>query len=117
MEVEMKLREPYFSMIESGNKIYEIRLNDEKRQQLKAGDKITFVRDPSADSKIHTEIVDILHYDNFVELFNFLPLNKMGFNGLSPQQAVDEMHKFYSQEAERFYGVIAIKVKMLEGNN
>ncbi len=31
MTYEMKLKEKYFDMIKCGGKIYEIRLNDEKR--------------------------------------------------------------------------------------
>ena len=39
---EMKLREVYFNLIKEGKKIYEIRLNDEKRQQIDVGDYIVF---------------------------------------------------------------------------
>ena len=38
----MKLNAYPFEMIKSGEKTIEIRLFDEKRQQIKAGDKIVF---------------------------------------------------------------------------
>ena len=38
----MKLEKEYFDAIKSGEKTREVRLNDEKRQLLKVGDKILF---------------------------------------------------------------------------
>ena len=38
----MKLQGDHFDSIKSGNKIYEIRLNDEKREIIQFGDKILF---------------------------------------------------------------------------
>lgn len=38
MKHEMKIREVYFNKIKSGEKIYEIRLNDEKRRLIDVGD-------------------------------------------------------------------------------
>lgn len=45
----MKLRPTYFDMIADGTKIYEIRLNDEKRQPVQVGDIITFQREPELE--------------------------------------------------------------------
>lgn len=39
---EMKLSPKYYNFIKNGTKRIEIRLNDEKRQKLKVGDKIKF---------------------------------------------------------------------------
>lgn len=46
MNYEMKLRAIYFDKIKSGEKIYEIRLNDERRKDLKVGDTIVFKKEP-----------------------------------------------------------------------
>ena len=43
---EMKLKPQYFDMVISGTKIYEIRLNDEKRRLIEVGDKINFKKEP-----------------------------------------------------------------------
>ena len=37
---EMKLQDQYFDMVKSGAKIYEGRLNDEKRKLINVGDVI-----------------------------------------------------------------------------
>ena len=39
---EMKLQDVYFEKVKCGSKIYEIRLNDEKRKLINKGDFITF---------------------------------------------------------------------------
>ena len=41
----MKLKEQYFNYIKYGTKKYEIRLNDEKRKNIKRGDFIEFQKD------------------------------------------------------------------------
>ena len=46
MEHEMKLQPEYFDFILNGTKRIEIRLNDEKRQQIKIGDTIKFSKEP-----------------------------------------------------------------------
>ena len=41
----MKLKEQYFNYIRYGTKEYEIRLNDEKRKNIKSGDFIEFQKE------------------------------------------------------------------------
>ena len=42
---EMKLQDKYYEYILNGTKRIEIRLNDEKRQGIKIGDKIRFINE------------------------------------------------------------------------
>ena len=46
MEHEMKLQPEYYNFILNGTKRIEIRLFDEKRQQIKIGDTIKFLKEP-----------------------------------------------------------------------
>ena len=43
---EMKLQPEYYNYILNGTKRIEIRLFDEKRQQIKIGDTIKFLKEP-----------------------------------------------------------------------
>ena len=43
----MKLQPEYFNYILNGTKRIEIRLYDEKRQNIKLGDKIKFLKEPN----------------------------------------------------------------------
>ena len=108
---EMKLREVYFNLIKEGKKIYEIRLNDEKRQQIDVGDYIVFQNQSNTNERIKTEVQDLVYFDTFEEMSKTLPLAKVGFEKESLQEVINIYHQFYSEENEKKYGVLAIKVK------
>jgi len=62
----MKLKEQYFDYIKYGTKEYEIRLNDEKRRNIKKGDFIEFQYDKyyaNCDYAIAYEIEKVVLYD------------------------------------------------------
>lgn len=109
----MKLREKYFNMIKDGKKIYEIRLNDEKRQLIDVGDIIVFKKEPNLDEKIDTLVKDLIYFDTFKEMAKTLPLDKVGFLKESVEDVVAIYHDFYTVEDETKYGVVAIKVEKI----
>ena len=53
---KMKLNSTPFEMIKNGEKTIELRLFDEKRQQLKAGDKIVFTNTTTGET-LNTTVV------------------------------------------------------------
>lgn len=53
---DMKLKAIYFDKIKTGEKIYEIRLNDEKRKLINVGDVLIFNKEPELKEKIATEV-------------------------------------------------------------
>ena len=111
---EMKLRSIYFDLIKDGTKIYEGRLNDEKRQLIDVGDVITFKREPELKDSFNAIVKDLVYFDSFEEMANTLPLQKVGFETETPNEVVDIYHQFYSIEDENKYGVVAIKVEVLK---
>lgn len=112
MDCEMKLKPVYFDKIKAGEKIYEIRLNDEKRQLLKVGDILTFKKEPELKETISAEIIDLIHFKSFSEMLEVLPADKIGFKDYSKLEIENVYHKFYSVEDELRYGVVAIKLKI-----
>lgn len=112
MEYEMKLQPIYFEKIKSGKKIYEIRLNDEKRQLLKIGDTLTFLKEPDLIEPLQTTIEDLIHFKSFSEMLETLPASKIGFDNYSKNEIEDIYHEFYSPEKENRFGVLAIKLKI-----
>ena len=46
MNHEMKLKEIYYNKIKSGEKIYKIRFNNEKRRLIDVGDIVIFQKEP-----------------------------------------------------------------------
>ena len=108
----MNLQSVYFEKIKNGTKIFEIRLNDEKRQKIKVGDCIIFVNQANKNQTIEVVVEDMLHFVSFKQMASSLPLNQVGFDGLSVSEVEKIYHEFYSTENEKHYGVLAIKVKL-----
>ena len=113
MTYEMKLKEKYFDMIKCGGKIYEIRLNDEKRWLIDAGDIIVFKKEPCLIEKINTIVKDIIYFSSFEEMASTLPLEKVGFLKERSEDVANIYHEFYTVEDETKYGVVAIKVEKI----
>lgn len=114
MIYEMKLKDKYFNLIKNGKKIYEIRLNDEKRQQINVGDIIVFKKESNLVEKIDTIVNDLIHFKSFEEMAKTLPLEKVGFSSKTVEEVVEIYHEFYSEEDEKKYGIVAIKVNVLK---
>ncbi len=105
---KMKLRHIYFEKIRTGEKIYEIRLNDEKRRLISVGDFITFRDESNLDEKMQKRVKDLLYFDSFTEMLDNLPLKEIGFENFSKLEVENVYHHFYSFENEKKFGVVAI---------
>ena len=73
-----KLQEPYYTYIKNGIKIYELRVNDEKRKKMKIGDIWKF---KNANNKnlpeYNTKIIDKKIYKSFEEAIKKISLDKI----------------------------------------
>lgn len=69
---KMKLNEGPFERIKNGTKTIEFRLYDEKRQQVKIGDKIEFSKLPDLQEKLIVDVIDLYREDTFENLFRKL---------------------------------------------
>lgn len=114
MQHEMKLRAVYFDKIALGEKVFEVRLNDEKRKSISVGDTIVFKKLPELEEEIETVVTDLLYFKSFEEMAKKLPALEIGFENCSEKAIVDAYHEFYSVEDENKFGVLAIKVKCLK---
>ena len=114
MRYQMKLRSQPFEKIRSGRKKYELRLYDEKRQQIKMGDEIEF---SCADEKREPFVVVVtgLHrFKNFKELYASLPLLQCGYTEDNVDKASpDDMNLYYSVEVQAKYSVVGIEIRLI----
>ena len=108
---KMNLDNKPFNSIEEGSKTVELRLNDEKRQQLKVKDYIEFTNRENS-RKIMTEIIDLHKYPSFEELFKHFDKKDLGYDEDEVADPAD-MDEFYSKEEQDKYGVVGIKIKKL----
>ncbi len=107
---KMKLNSSPFEMIKSGAKTIELRLFDEKRQQVKAGDKIVFTNNANGEI-LNTTVVKLHRFDSFKELYKSLPLLKCGYTAENVDKATpSDMEQYYSVEEQNKYGVVGIEL-------
>jgi len=107
---EMKLNSAPFEMIKSGEKTIELRLYDEKRQQIKVGDIITFTNTSNGE-KMSATVKKLHRFDTFNELYQALPLLLCGYTPEDIDSAhPSDMEQYYSVEEQRKYGVVGIEL-------
>ena len=108
----MKLDPQPFEMIKNGQKTIELRLFDEKRQKIKAGDVIVFTN--TATGETLTATVSRLHrFHSFDELYQVLPLLQCGYTEADVDQASpSDMEQYYSAEEQQTYGVVGIELAL-----
>ncbi len=112
---EYNLRPKPFALIASGQKRIELRLNDQKRQQLKIGDIIIFTNTDTVE-KIQVEVMKLTLYPSFKELYAVIPKALMGY--LAEEKAdYKDMEIYYSKDAIAKFGVLAIEVMLINGEN
>ncbi len=112
---EMKLNTSPFEKVSLGEKTVELRLYDEKRRKIDIGDKIIFSNIEDPMRKIAVVVKSIHRYASFEELYEDIPLEKCGINGVrSSQDGAAEMSKYYSDDEVRRYGVVGIEIKLTD---
>ena len=107
---KMKLNSAPFEMIKSGEKTIELRLFDEKRQQVKVGDKIIFINTTTGET-LNRTVVKLHRFDSFEELYKSLPLLQCGYTVNDVDNAKpSDMEQYYSIEEQNQYGVVGIEL-------
>ena len=108
----MKLNADSLGMLESGEKEVEYRLNDEKRQQLRVGDIITFTKLSDEDKTLSVIITDLKKYKTLLEMYTASFDQYLSKNYITPKEAV-EATDYYSDEEIEKHGCLAIHIKKI----
>lgn len=107
---KMKLTPEPFNLIKNGQKVIESRLYDDKRALIAVGDTIEFTSVETAE-KILTEVMDLLRYSNFEEMFRD---NKPAeFGGSNVDELLNQIQRFYSREGQASRGVVGIRIRVI----
>lgn len=108
----MHLKEEPFNSIKNGTKTIEMRLFDEKRQQLKIGENIKFINDKIGEELL-TQIVNLHKFKSFEELYKNFDKIKLGYKEWEVAKSSD-MLKYYPQSEQQKYGVVGIEIKLIK---
>ena len=109
----MKLHERPFAMIAEGRKTIELRLNDQKRQLIRAGDTIVFSNSGDPERQIRAKVVKLHRFASFDELYRELPLEQCGYLPEELETASPkDMEAYYTPEEQARYGVVGIQLEL-----
>lgn len=109
---QLKLATEPFNAIISGNKTIESRLYDTKRQKIQIGDRIIFTNRDNSEQTVTTEVVGLLRYATFCDLFSHN--NPRKFGGDNVEWLENQISEFYSIEDQKIYGVIGIEFRVCQ---
>ena len=114
MEHNMGLYESPFNSIKSGRKKVEVRLNDEKRRELRIGDTIKFTKVPESNESLTVKIVQLREFPSFTEMYRSIPASELNAVGGSIDEMVERTYRIYTPEKENEWGTVAITIKLIE---
>lgn len=109
---QMKLSLVPFNKIKDGTKKIESRIYDEKRRMIEIGDIVIFSENDNEDNKVKTEVVGLLRYRNFKELFE--DHNPSLFGEDSVDFLTNQINAFYKKEEQEEFGVIGLRLNKID---
>lgn len=118
MKHSMKLRPQPFERMRSGEKTIELRLYDEKRQQIHVHDDIEFSCTEGNRRPFVARVMALHRFKDFGELYAALPLLKCGYTKETIATASpDDMNLYYTAEEQARYGVVGIEIKLMQADD
>ena len=109
----MRLDQTHYNRIKMGSKSVEIRLYDEKRQNLNIGDGIIFSDIENLKDITKVNIEKIRRFDDFSNLFQNYDSSSLWVN-ISQEKHINSMYQYYKPEQEKLYWVCAIEFSLEE---
>ncbi len=102
-EISLNIQEPYKTFIIKGKKTVEGRLNKGKFSKIKEGDILNL-------DSVKLKVLNKNTYTSFKKM-----IEEEGIKNVTPdkkniKEAVNVYYKFYTQEQEKNFGVVAIKI-------
>lgn len=108
---KMRLHDGPFKLIQAGIKTIELRLYDEKRQQIQVGDEIEFTNRITGEKQL-TKVIAIHIYSSFVDLYRNYDKVSLGYRKDEVAKPED-MEQYYSKEEQENYGVVGIEIRII----
>ena len=107
----MRLNPVPFGLIREGRKSVELRLYDEKRRRIQAGDVIRFESTDDDTDVLFARVTGMRFFASFDELYAALPLTACGY---APEElktaSPRDMDTYYAPEEQKKWGVVGIEL-------
>ena len=110
----MRLEADAFEKIDAGEKTIELRLYDEKRRRIQAGDVIRFESTADDTDVLYARVEGLRFFASFDELYAALPLTACGYTAQEARTASPrDMDRYYAPEEQQKWGVVGIELSVL----
>ena len=109
----MHLDDEFFNLVKSGKKVFEVRINDEKRRNIMVGNTILFKKRSNSLDGVVVKVVDRKQFNTFQEMVRLLDFGDLGMENKSVEEVLNLYYSIYDEELENKYGVVAFKIEML----
>lgn len=109
----MRVQEKYYNLLKSGKKTVELRLNDDKRRQIKVGDKIEFTNGSDKNDHFMAEVVALHTAPDFETLCTKCITPRQGGFDMK-EELISVLEEFYKPAVQKKYGVVGIEIKVLD---
>lgn len=110
----MKLQPEYYNFILNGTKRIEIRLYDEKRQSIKLGDTIKFLKEPELSESFNAKVTGLLRYNSFKDMFKDFDISILSDKSMTKEELIKVLEQFYTKEKQEQYGVLGIRIELID---
>ena len=111
---EMKLQPECYNFILNGTKRIEIRLYDEKRQSIKLGDTIKFLKEPELSESFNAKVTGLLRYNSFKDMFKDFDIYILSDKSMTKEELIKVLEQFYTKEKQEQYGVLGIRIELID---
>lgn len=107
----MKVQTKYYNLLKSGKKVVELRLFDEKRQQIKIGDEIVFSNLSDTNDSFIAQVINLYRAESFDKLCQIITPAQAGFT--SKEELITVLQEFYTPDSQQKYGVLGIEIQKI----
>lgn len=108
--VVMRLEKEPFDLLKSGKKLWEIRLNDDKRKGIGVGDEIVFMRRPELEERLPMIVEEKVPFTNVQRLLDKIDHAEIG-NYENELEFIQQLMTHYTPGEMMEKGLIAFKVR------
>lgn len=111
MIYEMRLEPIPFEATKANKKLIEVRLCDDKRKLIKAGDKIIF-KNSTTGERLEVTIIAVRKYSSIEQLAKIESFKKTGGIYTDISQWIQSIYSYYSKTDQEEYGLLAIEINV-----
>lgn len=116
MNYTMAMFEDAFEKVKNGSKIFDVRINDDKRKNIKIGDTITYYNLSDIEETVTVQVSNRTRFDTFRQAY-MSEKNMRVFGGEitdDTETMLKKAYRIYSKNEEIKYGIIVFKTELIE---